>query len=206
MRYLGCILFASLWIAGPALCQNSEELEELFWARRDSALTRFSPADVDFMTGMILHHAQALKMSSFAESNGASAVIQVLAARIINAQNDEIHLMQEWLRKRKQSLPHTKSSSMMHDHHDMPGMLSDAQLKELEVAVGGDFDTLFLEYMIMHHEGAVHMVRELFAMDGALTGDATYRLAADIYVDQTTEINRMRQMLEHFQQTIQNNE
>lgn len=208
---LGCVLLLSLWGAVPALCQDSEELEALFWARRDSALLHFSQDDVNFMTGMIVHHAQALVMSSFAEANGASPTIQVLAARIINAQNDEIHIMQEWLRKRNQTVPHIMiqgNSRMMHgtEHHHMPGMLSDVQLHELETATGQDFDALFLEYMIMHHEGAVHMVQELFNTDGALTGDATYRLAADIHVDQRTEISRMQQMLEHFQKTAQNNE
>ena len=200
---LGFSLFLGLCVAVPSIAQDSEELETLFWARKDSALARFSQADVDFMTGMIAHHAQALVMSSFAESNGASPTIQVLAGRIINAQNDEIRIMQEWLRKRDQVVPHIMiegSSLMIHgvDHHGahMPGMLTDAQLKELETAQDVDFDRLFLEYMIMHHEGAVHMVRELFKIDGAITGDDTYKLASEIHVDQITEINRMKLMLD----------
>ncbi|MXZ17450.1 MAG: DUF305 domain-containing protein [Rhodothermaceae bacterium] len=199
----GFFLFLGLCVVVPSIAQDSEELETLFWARKDSALARFSQADVDFMTGMIAHHAQALVMSSFAEPNGASPTIQVLAARIINAQNDEIRIMQEWLRKRDQVVPHIMiegSSLMIHgaDHHDthMPGMLTDAQLKELEVAQDVEFDRLFLEYMIMHHEGAVHMVRELFKIDGAITGDDTYKLASEIHVDQITEINRMKLMLD----------
>ena len=199
-----CILLIGMCAAGSAISQDTEDLESLYWARKDSALARFSQADVDFMTGMIGHHAQALIMSSFAESNNASPNIQTLAARIINAQNDEIRIMQDWLRKRNQPVPHVMiegSSLMIHgtgDHHalHMPGMLSQEQLDELEAAKGADFDQLFLEYMIMHHEGAVYMVRELLKVDGAVTGDDTYKLATDIHVDQVTEINRMNLMLD----------
>ena len=197
-----CVLFLGLFLVGPAMSQGTEELESLYWARKDSALARFSQADVDFMTGMIAHHAQALVMSSFADSNGASSVIQTLADRITNAQNDEIQLMQEWLRRRDQPVPHIMIEGrnlMIHGAGDhamhMPGMLSEAQLKELEEARGKNFDRLFLEYMIMHHEGAVHMVRELFKIDGAITGDDIYKLASDIHVDQITEIDRMKLML-----------
>jgi len=198
----GLTFFFCLCVAGPVLSQSLEKLEALFWARKDSALAHFSQDDVDFMTGMIAHHAQALIMSSFAEPNGASPIIQTLADRIVNAQNDEIQIMQEWLRKRDQRVPHVMiegNSLMIHGAHDhemhMPGMLSDEQLKELKEAKGVDFDQLFLEYMIMHHEGAVHMVQELFKIDGAITGDDIYRLASDIHVDQITEIERMNLML-----------
>jgi uncharacterized protein (DUF305 family) len=199
-----CVLLIGMCTVGPVISQDTEDLEALYWARKDSALTRFSQADVDFMTGMIGHHAQALIMSAFAESNSASPEIQTLAARIINAQNDEIRIMQDWLRKRDQPVPHVMiegSSLMIHgvdDHHalHMPGMLSQEQLDELEAAKGVDFDQLFLEYMMMHHEGAVLMVRELLKVDGAVTGDDTYKLATDIHVDQVTEINRMTLMLD----------
>ena len=198
-----CTLLIGICTVGPAISQDTEDLEALYWARRDSALARFSQADVDFMTGMIGHHAQALIMSGFAESNNASPQIQTLAARIINAQNDEIRIMQDWLRKRDQPVPHVMiegSSLMIHgvdEHHamHMPGMLSQEQLNELEAAEGVDFDRLFLEYMIMHHDGAVFMVRELLKVDGAVTGDDTYKLATEIHVDQVTEIDRMRLML-----------
>lgn len=228
-KHSGFLLLISLCVAAPAVSQDSAQLEALFWARKDSALTRFSQADVDFMNGMIAHHAQALIMSSFAETNQASSSIRVLAARIINAQNDEIRIMKSWLRKRNQPVPEIRiegRSLMIHstdhaahtdhadhgtdhaDHMDhgsghhgsgMPGMLTDSQLKELEMATGAEFDRLFLEYMIMHHEGAVYMVRELFDTDGAVTGDDTYKLAADIHVDQLTEIDRMKLILERFE-------
>lgn len=181
-------------------------LEARYWARQDSARRAYSQADVDFMDGMIGHHAQALIMSRLAPTNGASRSVQTLAARIINAQQDEIAAMQKWLRDRGRPVPevHIDGLTLMlhggagghHGHHMMPGMLSDAQLRELAAARGPAFDRLFLTYMIQHHSGAVSMVDDLFATDGAATGDATFKLAAEIHVDQITEIARMRQMLE----------
>ncbi|MCY4171803.1 MAG: DUF305 domain-containing protein [Bacteroidetes bacterium] len=203
LRYI-IVWLLGLCITSSAVSQDKEELEALFWARKDSALTRYSQADVDFMTGMIAHHAQALIMSSYAEPNGASPMIQTLAARIINAQNDEIQIMQQWLEMREQPVPHLMiedNNLMIHgaQHHHMPGMLSAQQLKELEHAQGDDFDQLFLKYMIMHHEGAVYMVHQLFNTDGAITGEDTYRLASDIQVDQVTEIDRMKLMLDELE-------
>lgn len=196
----------------------------------------FTQADVDFMTGMIGHHAQALVMSDLAPKNGASPTIQTLAARIINAQKDEIATMQNWLKERNQPVPivnidalnltitmeepQTNDNDMdhgdhdtrhetdqnadeemdhgamgMHDHHDMPGMLTQAQLEELEAARGAEFDRKFLSFMIQHHEGAVIMVTDLFDSDGAALDEQAFRLASDIQVDQITEIDRMRLML-----------
>lgn len=191
--------------APPASDAAVAALEARYWARQDSARLAYSQADVDFMDGMIGHHAQALIMSRLAPTNGASRAVQTLAARIINAQQDEIAAMQKWLRDRGRPVPevHIDGLTLMlhggsghHGHHLMPGMLTDAQLRELAAARGRDFDRLFLTYMIQHHSGAVSMVDELFATDGAATGDATFKLASEIHVDQITEIARMRQMLE----------
>ena len=157
---------------------------------------------MDFVTGMIGHHAQALVMSGYAPHNGASSTIQTLAARIINAQKDEIANMQRWLRDRGRPVPEVGEDGAMpmvhgadHSMH-MPGMLTPGQLQELEEARGPDFDRLFLTYMIQHHQGAVTMVHELFATDGAAQDELIFRLASDIQVDQITEINRMQQMLD----------
>lgn len=181
---------------------TAARLEALYRARADSATMFFHEADVHFMTGMIGHHAQALVMSGFAPGNGASETIQTLCARIINAQQDEIKVMQDWLRDRDQEVPeiHIEGGHLMlhgpeHAMH-MPGMLSDEQLEELRQAQGRDFDRLFLEYMIMHHEGAVTMVLELFATDGAAQDDFVFKLASDIQADQGSEIDRMQKMLE----------
>ena len=177
-------------------------LEALYRARADSALTGYHPADAHFMAGMIGHHAQALVMSGFAPENDASPTIQTLCARIINAQKDEIDIMQAWLRDRGEKAPeiHVADGYLTihgpeHAHH-MPGMLSVKQLEELRHARGADFDRLFLKYMIMHHKGAVTMVLDLFATDGAAHDDFVFKLASDIQADQGSEIDRMQKMLE----------
>ena len=182
---------------------DTSDLEALYRARQDSARMRFTQADVDFMTGMIAHHAQALVMSALAPANGAGPAVRTLAARIINAQNDEIATMQQWLRDRGQPVPevHIEGTTLMihgvGEHHmHMPGMLSPEQMNELENARGEAFDRLFLTFMIQHHSGAITMVDELFATDGAAQDEAAFKLASDIQVDQITEINRMKRMLD----------
>lgn len=189
--------------------RSNAEIEALYRARVDSARMRFTEADVRFMTGMIAHHAQALVMAEMAATHDASPSIRTLAARIINAQKDEIHRMQQWLRDRGQPVPevHIEGTTMTvrhpggaghagHDTHaHMPGMLTEEQLRELDAARGAEFDRLFLTYMIQHHRGAVTMVHELFATDGAGQDEDVFRLASDVQVDQITEIARMEQML-----------
>ena len=189
----------------PSSRPSTAELEALYWARLDSARTGFTEADTHFMTGMIAHHAQALVMSRLAPSNGASPQVRTLAARIINAQQDEIELMQQWLRDREQPVPeihikgivlmvHGAGGHAMHSH--MPGMLTQEQLENLAAARGANFDRLFLTYMIQHHAGAVHMVDELFGTDGAALDEEAFKLASGIHVDQVTEIARMEYMLD----------
>lgn len=186
---------------GPA-ATSTAELEAIYRARSDSAAMRFTEADVRFMTGMIAHHGQALVMAALAPTNGASHEIQVLAARIINAQKDEIATMQQWLGDRGQTVPEVQivgTRMMVHGPEyamHMPGMLSAEQLRELERARGTEFDRLFLRYMIQHHKGAVTMVHRLFETDGAAQEDVIFKVASDIQVDQITEIARMELMLE----------
>jgi uncharacterized protein (DUF305 family) len=177
-------------------------LEAIFRAREDSARMNVNEADVAFMSGMIHHHAQALVMSALAPSHDASPAVRTLTARITNAQKDEINLMQRWLRDRSRPVPEVDASGriagmpgMDHSMH-MPGMLSPAQLDELGRARGREFDRLFLTFMIQHHTGAVTMVHELFAADGAAQDEFVFKLASDIQVDQTTEVARMQQMLD----------
>jgi uncharacterized protein (DUF305 family) len=176
-------------------------IEATWRARQDSARMRFTLADVAFVTGMIGHHAQALVMSGLAPTHGAGPALRTLAARIINAQQDEIALMQTWLRDRRQPVPevHISGTTLMvhgaeHALH-MPGMLTPEQLQELDAARGPAFDRLFLECMIQHHRGAVTMVHDLFGTDGAGQDEAVFKLASDIQVDQLTEIARMEKML-----------
>jgi uncharacterized protein (DUF305 family) len=182
--------------------ESTAALEAVYWARVDSAHMQFTEADVRFMTGMIPHHAQALVMSRLAPTHGASAAVQTLCARIINAQRDEIATMQNWLRERGQQVPEFEiegTKLMMHHAGDhamhMPGMLTSEQMQELDAARGAEFDRLFLTYMIQHHSGAVTMVDDLFSTGGAAQEKAAFKLASDIHVDQTTEIARMKRML-----------
>jgi uncharacterized protein (DUF305 family) len=167
-------------------------------ARADSARLPYTAADVQFMQGMIHHHAQAIVMARWAPSHGASPSVQTLSARIINSQQDEIATMGQWLRNRHQSVPDTMSSGMMMmGGHPMlmPGMLTEEQLAQLDAARGRDFDRLFLTFMIQHHTGAIAMVHNLFETPGAGQDEKVFKFASDVNVDQTTEIARMKQML-----------
>jgi uncharacterized protein (DUF305 family) len=162
---------------------------------------QWTEADAHFMSAMIHHHAQAIVMSRMAPTHGASPTVQTLAARIINAQQDEIATMQQWLRERGQPVPEATAGPMtmnmggMQHEMLMPGMLTEAQLAQLDQARGRDFDRLFLTFMIQHHTGATQMVRELFASQGAGQDEAVFKFASDVNVDQTTEIARMQRML-----------
>ncbi len=166
-----------------------------------SAQRAYTAADIEFMGGMISHHAQAIVMSRWAPTHGASPSLLILAERIINAQQDEIAAMQRWLRDRHQPVPEARPTGMrmmMNGvEHDMlmPGMLTEAQMKELDQARGKEFDRLFLTFMIQHHRGAVSMVNDLFATNGAAQDITVFKMASDITADQTTEIDRMQKML-----------
>lgn len=217
------LMLVTLLVAGISACKSAEpateqtpsdqdtktsEIEELYWARQDSARMNFTKADTKFMTGMIAHHAQALIMSRMAPENNASPQLQTLAARIINSQKDEIQSMQKWLSDRGQPVPEVEIDGlklMIHglpeghmkmDHTTMAGMLSPAQLKEMSEAEGKEFDRLYLTYMIGHHTGAVTMVTKLFNTNAAAQDEAAFKLATDIQVDQRTEIARMQRMLD----------
>lgn len=170
-------------------------------ARADSARWPYTAADIKFMSEMLHHHAQAIVMAKWAPSHGASPAVQRLCERIINAQTDEIGLMSRWLEDRNQLVPAPNPAGMkmtmggMEHTMLMPGMLSDAQMKELDAARGEEFDRLFLTYMIQHHRGAVTMVEELLSHRSAGQDETVFKFAADVNVDQTTEVNRMLQML-----------
>jgi uncharacterized protein (DUF305 family) len=169
-------------------------------ARTDSLRRPYTEADIRFMTDMIGHHAQAITMAGWAPSHGADRSIQVLAARIINAQRDEIATMQQWLRERNQPAPEPDTSMAGHrmpgmHHMLMPGMLTPEQMAQLDQARGPAFDRLFLTSMIGHHKGAVSMVDALINTPGAARDETVFKFANDVSVDQSTEIARMETML-----------
>ena len=158
-----------------------------------------SQADVDFMTGMISHHAQAIVMSGWCPSHGGSASLKILCERIIVAQKDEIGLMSGFLSDHGKPVPqdpvkHAGMAGM--DHALMPGMLTDEQMKQLDAARNGEFERLFLTFMIQHHQGAIAMVDKLLASYGAAQDDFVYKVASDVWADQMAEIKRMQLMLD----------
>ena len=161
----------------------------------------YTPADVDFMQGMIPHHAQAVRMANLAVSHGASRDVQMLSERIIVSQRDEIELMRGWLGERGERVPAPDAThhrmTMGGAEHDMlmPGMLTDAELAQLDRARAVEFDRLFLTFMIRHHQGALTMVDALFASPGAAHDDLVYKFASDVWADQTAEIDRMEKLL-----------
>jgi uncharacterized protein (DUF305 family) len=170
----------------------------------DSIRNSFTAADVGFMTGMIQHHAQALVMARMIPTHTSNGALHVLGGRIIVGQNDEIAIMQNWLRNNGQTVPEPDTTAAgdhaMHggghgEHELMPGMLSASQMAELDAARDDEFDRLFLTFMIQHHRGAITMVDQLFDTFGAGQNDLVFKIASDIGADQTSEIDRMQSML-----------
>ncbi len=155
-------------------------------------------ADVTFMQGMIGHHAQAIEMTDLLKTRTRRDDMRKLALRIAVSQADEIKRMQEWLRARGEALPDPHAHHA-HDASLMPGMLTPAEMKRLADASGPEFDKLFLAYMIKHHEGALVMVRELFASPGAAQDSDVFAFASDVDADQRMEIQRMSAMLKELQ-------
>jgi uncharacterized protein (DUF305 family) len=184
--------------ASPTIVRS--DADAIAQAKADSVRHPYTAADVQFMSNMIGHHAQAIVMSRWAPSHGASPAVRRLADRIINAQQDEILTMQHWLADRLQPVPAAGAPmKMMMDGVEqemlMPGMLTEAQMKQLDAARDAEFDRLFLTFMIQHHRGAVTMVKELFDTYGAGQDETVFKFASDVNVDQTTEIARMEKML-----------
>ncbi len=148
-------------------------------------------ADVRFMQGMIAHHAQAIHMSRLAAARGASPRLLRLAQKIDLSQAGEIALMQDWLRAHGQFAPDTSSWRTM----TMDGMLTASELATLEGTRGDEFDSLYLQLMIRHHEGALKMVADLLATPRAAQDVDVNVLANEIEATQMAEIATMRQML-----------
>ncbi len=167
----------------------------------DLSRVQYTQADVKFMQGMIGHHAQAVEMVALLKQNTAWEDMRKLGMRIEVSQEDEIKMMQTWLRDRGQPLPDP------HAHHTggalMPGMLTMEEMSRLAAARGPEFDRLFLEGMIKHHGGAITMVEELFATPGAGQDGDIYAFASDVVADQRMEIDRMGAMLASVKERLQ---
>lgn len=174
-----------------------------------ATLPPVSPADVQFMQGMIMHHAQAVEMTALIESHTENKDVRSLGARISRSQSDEIKFMKRWLASRGQ--PISEAMSDMHhmqmpgmDHTKMshgsmalmPGMLTPEQMEALRKAKGEEFDRLFLTGMIQHHGGALTMVKDLFDTAGAGQDAELFNFATDVDSGQRAEIRIMQNMLE----------
>ena len=161
----------------------------------DLSAVQYTEADVEFMQGMISHHAQALEMTALIPSRSESEDLPKLGLRIELSQADEIEMMQAWLRGRGQKV------TEVHAHHAhgatlMPGMLTPEEMGRLSEARGVAFDRLFLELMIKHHQGALIMVEDLLSQPGAGQDSDIFAFTSDIIADQSMEIDRMGAMLD----------
>ena len=186
---------AALAIIAVAVCSTAAAQ-----ARPDSGRPAPSRADVDFLSGMISHHAQAILIAGWAPTHDASAALRTLCARIIVSQRDEIATMERWLREHGKPVPPEDPAGLRMPGMDhpmpMPGMLTAAQLAQLDSARGADFDRLFLTFMIQHHRGALTMVSELLDHPNSARDGVVFQIASDINADQTVEIARMTRMLD----------
>ena len=154
-------------------------------------------ADVEFMQDMIVHHAQAIVMVSLAQDHLADTQVKSLAARIAAEQRPEIDAMAKWLQAKGEQVPpqagNPELGSGSHDHDGMPGMATQAQLRQLKDARGPAADQLWLTLMTAHHEGALRMVVQQHR-DGS--DDVVTQLGDEIHVTQSVQIGYMRDMLD----------
>ena len=163
-------------------------------------LPQRSPADVEFMQGMIQHHEQAVEMTAMIASHTNNKNLRSLGARISSSQSDEIKFMKRWLAARGETVPNPMSSmpgmNMPNDTMKlMPGMLTSQQMEALRQAKGVEFDHLFLVGMIQHHNGALTMVKDLFDTAGAGQDAELFNFATDADNTQRAEIRIMEAML-----------
>jgi uncharacterized protein (DUF305 family) len=219
------LIFATilLIVVSPALSQQVEsnnpvvvqpgapgKPSRVLPANTTAKLPPLSNKDIEFMQGMIMHHAQAVEMTAMIESRTRNSAIRKLGAKISQSQADEIAFMKRWLTTRgeKTEMPSMDMSNMdmtnmegmeqMHHHHHslMPGMLTENQMAQLRNSRGMRFDRLFLEGMIQHHKGALVMVTELFKSAGAGQDAELFNFASDIDTGQRAEIKIMQNLLD----------
>jgi uncharacterized protein (DUF305 family) len=181
----------SILLAGPAHAQNPRPGMPAHAHITIPSGALYTAPDVEFMQGMIAHHAQAIFMSRMAAGHHADPRVLKLANKIDQSQVAEIRIMQEWLTRNGQAAPDTSSWRSMH----MPGMLTMAQLDSLDATTGGTFDRTYLTLMIQHHEGALQMVKDLLATPGTAQDVDVSVFANDVVSVQTAEIGAMRRML-----------
>jgi uncharacterized protein (DUF305 family) len=165
------------------------------------ALPPRSQADVEFMQGMIMHHAQAVEMTALIATHTENKELRSLGARISSSQLDEIKFMKRWLAARGEAVSMAMPGMPEMDRSGqpmalMPGMLTAEQMEALRKAKGAEFDRLFLTGMIQHHGGALTMVKDLFDTAGAGQDADLFNFATDADNTQRAEIKIMQSMLE----------
>ncbi|HKG47571.1 MAG TPA: DUF305 domain-containing protein [Pyrinomonadaceae bacterium] len=164
-----------------------------------ATLPPVSPADVQFMQHMIIHHGQAVEMTALIASHTKDEHIRSLGARISHSQADEIKFMKRWLAARGEPLAppihHMPGMDMSSDSMLMPGMLTAKEMDALKQAKGKQFDRLFLTGMIQHHQGALNMVKELFNTAGAGQDAELFNFTTDVDTGQRAEIKIMKTKL-----------
>lgn len=164
-----------------------------------ATLPPHSPADVQFMQHMIVHHAQAVEMTALIDARTENKELRSLGLRISRSQDDEIKFMKRWLTARGEPtsapMPEMHGSHMPNHSMLMPGMLTAEQMKALKAAKGKEFDVLFLKGMIQHHDGALMMVKDLFDTAGSGQDAEIFNFASDVDSGQRAEIKVMQTML-----------
>lgn len=164
-----------------------------------ATLPPHSPADVQFMQNMIMHHAQAVEMTALIDSHTQNNELRTLGARISRSQSDEMKFMKRWLMARAEPtsppMHHMPGMDMSSHEMLMPGMLTAKQMTALRKAKGQEFEQLFLRGMIQHHNGALIMVKELFDTAGAGQDAELFNFATDVDSGQRAEIKIMQTML-----------
>ncbi len=205
-----CLTAASLALAPSSRVFCQAPVSGIEQARIDSLRRPYTAADIEFMSGMIGHHSQAVKMAGWCASHGANKSLQIFCGRVALGQTAEIGLMSAWLKDRNQPVPEPdpRGMKMVMDGKEMfmmmPGMLTEEQMKQLDAARGGEFDRLWLTDMIQHHKGAISMVEKLEGTDGADQDEIVFKFSNDVQADQSTEIDRMQQMLDALPPTTRN--
>jgi uncharacterized protein (DUF305 family) len=172
--------------------EESRELDEDEAA--DVGAPSYTQADTTFMQDMVVHHRQALEMAALVAERTGRDDLPLMAERITLSQEAEIEVLAGWLGDRDEEVPEDGADDHA-DHADMPGMATPEQLDVLAATGGADFDRMFLELMIAHHQGALTMVQDLYAAGGGLEPQAD-RVARDIDADQSIEIGRMQELLD----------
>ena len=201
---VGCSVAGLVAIAGSASAQTAPivqpgapgEAPRVLTSEQavQIADTSFSAADVQFMQNMIHHHQQAVQMAALVKDRTNNPAILDVASRIDASQADEMAFMRNWLQTRGEPVQ-ARGAHAMHGAHMMPGMATPQQMAALAAAKGPDFDRMFLELMIDHHEGAVEMVETLLDQPGSAYDPTLLEFTTDVTNEQNAEIERMSALL-----------